>query len=62
MNHRLRLVLQADRDTWVCELGGWNGGHLNTNQVARMRDLLDDGVAVINARVIRNEQEQSRTA
>lgn len=61
MNHQLRLVLQADHDTWVCEVGGWNGTQLNNENIARMRELLDDGVAVINARARRKEKETSRT-
>lgn len=41
MDHQLRIALQADQDTWVCEVGGWNGADLNATQISRMRDLLD---------------------
>lgn len=43
MHHQLRLLLQADHDTWVCEISGWNGTRLTKEHIARMSDLLHDG-------------------
>ncbi len=55
MNHQLRLLLQADHGTWVCEITGWRGTRLTKEHIARMRDLLDDGFAVISARAGRKK-------
>jgi len=60
MDHQLRIVLQADQDTWVCEVGGWNGTHLKASHIDRMRELLDDGVAVINGRARRKARSLPR--
>ena len=55
MHHQLRLLLQADHDTWVCEISGWNGTRLTKEHIARMSDLLHDGFVVINARAGRKK-------
>lgn len=62
MNHQLRLLLQADHDTWICAVDGWKGADLNPQEVARMRELLDDGVAVINARARRKRERTDHGA